>query len=175
LFVLRVRQAQSSPIADPNNNGWEVNSGSIQLTGLTVSASSPSARLPTAVTPGASSASSALPSVSKSASLTTESASTSPSTADIASTPATPVSQGAPSKRKTGAIAGGVVGGLVSLALIGGLVFLMKRRQQGDKSGQIQPMRKKDEKFSTVDGKFVPHESNRPADAELSEWVGRSA
>jgi hypothetical protein len=51
----------------------------------------------------------------------------------------------------------------------------MKRRQQGDKSGQIQPMRKKDEKFGTVDGKFVPHESNRPADAELSEWVGRSA
>jgi hypothetical protein len=134
------------------------------------------------------SATSTLHSVSKSASLTTESASpfsntmttsnvsTSPSTADVANTPAAPVSQGAPSKSKTGAIAGGVVGGLIGLVLMGGLVlFLLKRRQRGDKSGEIQSVRKEDEKVGTVDGKFVPHETNRPADTELSEWVGRSA
>jgi hypothetical protein len=65
---------------------------------------------------------------------------------------------------------------IIGLVFMGGLVlFLLKRRQRGDKSGEIQSVRKEDEKVGTVDGKFVPHGTNRPANTELSEWVGRSA
>jgi hypothetical protein len=63
------------------------------------------------------------------------------------------------------------------VVIICGLVlYFLKRKRRGDKVNETQPLGDEDEKTTNgdmADGAFVPHTHPRPADGELSEWVGR--